>query len=143
MSRGKTYIDGKGYRRFSDSDYLVHRWVMEKKLDRPLKRSEHVHHRNGDKLDNRPENLELLPEREHRRRHWFTLLRKIEAETIERLTPRIEAQAVRAILIGFACAGGVLLGVGLVTRTMLAMWYIGLLLLVGVLVAWLVQRRTR
>ena len=29
----------------------------------------HVHHRNGDKTDNRPENLEVLTAREHNRRH--------------------------------------------------------------------------
>jgi hypothetical protein len=38
---------------------LEHRVVMERLLDRELKPTEHVHHRNGDRLDNRPENLEL------------------------------------------------------------------------------------
>ncbi|MFZ4537178.1 HNH endonuclease [Propionivibrio sp.] len=38
---------------------LQHRMVMEGILGRKLERKEHVHHKNGDRKDNRPENLEL------------------------------------------------------------------------------------
>jgi len=46
-----------------------HRWVMERHLGRSLEDDEHVHHRNGDRLDNRLENLEVLKHGEHTKIH--------------------------------------------------------------------------
>jgi hypothetical protein len=50
---------GKAYRkRYGRHE---HRVVAEEMLGRPLAPGEVVHHRDGDKLNNSPENLEVLP----------------------------------------------------------------------------------
>jgi hypothetical protein len=48
---------------------LEHRHVVEQRIGRPLLAGEHIHHRNGDKADNRDENLAVLTNREHRLLH--------------------------------------------------------------------------
>jgi hypothetical protein len=73
-----TYQDDRGYLRISAGPLRgqrVHVLVAEAKLGRKLKRSEVVHHANGDKLDCRPENLIVLSERDHNavsaKQYWF------------------------------------------------------------------------
>jgi hypothetical protein len=55
--RGSGTLDSKGYRRINRK--AQHRQVMEDYLGRPLLPEETVHHRNGERADNRIENLEL------------------------------------------------------------------------------------
>ena len=56
-SHSKTYKNRNGYLYFKGSDTPVHRYVAEKKLGRKLRPGEVVHHKDRDKLNNRPSNL--------------------------------------------------------------------------------------
>jgi len=44
---------------------LEHRYVFANKVGRPLYRFEHVHHLDGNKFNNHPDNLELIDETAH------------------------------------------------------------------------------
>lgn len=63
-----------------------HPYIMEQHLGRKLDRLECVHHINGDKRDNRLENLELMPLSEHSRLH------RVNGDTGGRL-PRTHGQS--------------------------------------------------
>lgn len=58
---GEGYQDPRGYVivKRDGRKLAEHQWVMEQMLGRRLLPGENVHHRNGVKNDNRPENLEL------------------------------------------------------------------------------------
>lgn len=53
----------------------AHRVIMEQKLGRKLENNEVVHHKNGDKTDNRMCNLELMTRSEHIRLHEIGLVK--------------------------------------------------------------------
>lgn len=69
--KGGTISNSNGYKyiRYQGKQIEEHRLVMMKKIGRNLKSNEHVHHINGNKQDNRIENLELLTNSEHSKKH--------------------------------------------------------------------------
>lgn len=75
FSRRKTNKGKKSYKIYyweikvspSGKWKLEHRYIMEQKINRKLKKSEHVHHINGDTLDNSIDNLIILNASKHMR----------------------------------------------------------------------------
>ncbi len=49
---------------------LKHRIIMEHFLGRKLLRTEIIHHKNGDRRDNRIKNLEIMSQKEHAKIHY-------------------------------------------------------------------------
>lgn len=58
------YTDSEGYRRIGKQK--VHRIVMEQIVGRKLLPNESVHHKNGNRQDNSPDNLELWSDHQPR-----------------------------------------------------------------------------
>lgn len=69
--RGRPKLRFAGYRAIRIAGKYVdeHRYLTEQALGRKLGRNEVVHHLNGDKRDNRPENLVVMSRAEHMRLH--------------------------------------------------------------------------
>lgn len=73
VRRGEEYINTGGYKVlfFNATRILEHRYIIEQHIGRKLKRSELIHHKNGNKLDNRLENLLVVNQAAHRKEHDF------------------------------------------------------------------------
>lgn len=82
---------GKGHHLANTKGFAYeHRLVAEQTLGRRLTRSEIVHHVNGSKTDNRPENLVIMSQSEHVRLHKPHISRW--GETPRRSTLRASSQ---------------------------------------------------
>lgn len=62
----KTYVKENGRHQ--------HRVVMERVLGRPLEKGEIVHHKDGNKKNNNPDNLEVMTQSEHARLHCVCVI---------------------------------------------------------------------
>lgn len=98
MWRGGRTVDSAGYvlvkapehPNAMASGYIrEHRLVVSRALGRALRDDEHVHHRNGDKTDNRPDNLALVSPGTHQGFHHVGAKRT--AATCRRISAAHEA----------------------------------------------------
>ena len=82
--RKKVFISGYWYlykpnhpRAIKGGRYIAeHRFILEEKIGRYLFKNEISHHKNHNKQDNRPCNLELMTISEHNRKHALKRKRK-------------------------------------------------------------------
>lgn len=78
FKKEKSYINKEGYKKVYKPEHpkasergfvSEHLIVAEKKMKRPLGSDEVVHHKDGDKFNNRRRNLEVLTRSEHYKKH--------------------------------------------------------------------------
>jgi hypothetical protein len=67
----------------SDGSAFQHRIAMAVHLGRKIERDEVVHHKNGNRMDNRIENLELMKRLKHVRHHADELLLKLNEDVVK------------------------------------------------------------
>lgn len=84
--------NGRKFIRVNGKIMFEHRHIMEQYIDRTLKKNEVVHHINGDPMDNRIENLQLMKRSEHTSLHNMGKSRKgqMPMEARKRLSERMK-----------------------------------------------------
>lgn len=78
ISTSFCYIDDKGYPRISSGPLRgirLHRIIAAALKGRPLRSDEDAHHKDGNKLNPAPDNIEVLSHQEHgcisAKQHWY------------------------------------------------------------------------
>lgn len=82
-----------------------HRLVVAACLGRPLLPSEHIHHRNDNKQDNRIENLAIMSNAEHRKLHMASTSIELKRQWAEKGV-NVYAQSIRQERKQVTCACG-------------------------------------
>jgi HNH endonuclease len=86
-----------------------HRLVMEAKLGRKLSSDEHVHHKNEQKKDNAPENLEVKTPKDHGRHHFAKHPIEKTCAVCERVFEPQQPHRARAQVCGIECRRAIIM----------------------------------